>query len=161
MILKDLIPLFATLLGGILAVVGGFISNLLLSRIAVRRDKKKFHRESLEQIYLVSGELVRVLLAEVDMLIGFREREDKPIAEIRNELMNKLAMLITFYHPKLATHLQSLKKINDEFSNNICTVANASTQEHFSKLRDSYAEFSNAREKLVKELIYLVPSTLE
>jgi hypothetical protein len=55
---KDFLPLISTVIGGFLAVVGGFVSNFVLRGINERNEKRSFLRQQLEQIFLLSNQLV-------------------------------------------------------------------------------------------------------
>jgi len=81
--LKELVPLIATLVGGALAVVGGFAANYLLSKIAHDRARREFLTAKLEGILLKSVDAVNLIQEMLDKkmrkaLAGQADEESAP-----------------------------------------------------------------------------------
>lgn len=113
MTFKDLLPLLTALLGGMLTVVGGFVSNYLLKSKDKESDKKKFYREQLEQIYLLSGQMVDWMGDEYGKIIS----EDESNKERLENPLNRLLMIVNLYHPTLKEHAKKMEKCVDDFHN--------------------------------------------
>jgi hypothetical protein len=128
--LKDLLPFITALLGGMLAVVGGFLSNYLLKAKDKESERREFYRNQLENIYLLSSQLMDRLDSEYDQMWIVRIKKSKETSEPNDQsdekiltyekleemyfkemykdqsenLLTRLLLLINLYHPDLKEH---------------------------------------------------------
>lgn len=114
MTFKDLLPLITALIGGMLAVIGGFVSNYLLKSKDKESEKREFYREQLEQIYLLSGQLVDWMGAEYSEVLSPKHDSD---TEKQENPLNRLLMIVNLYHPSLKEHTKKIEQCIDDFHN--------------------------------------------
>jgi hypothetical protein len=114
---KDFLPLASTVIGGFLAVAGGFVANFVLRGITERNEKRSFLLQQLEQIFLLSNQLVDWVGAEYGALLqSIQKEEGKSDNKIQNPIA-KLQMAVRLYHPKLNEHLVHIEKCLEDFYN--------------------------------------------
>jgi hypothetical protein len=114
MTFKDLLPIITALIGGMLAVTGGFISNYLLKSKDKENEKREFYREQLEQIYLLSGQLVDWTGVEYTELLSPEHKDNK---EKHENPLTRLLMIVNLYHPSLKEHTKKIELCLDDFHN--------------------------------------------
>jgi hypothetical protein len=114
---KNFLPLISTVIGRFLAVVGGFVANFALHSITKRHEKRSFLLRQLEQIFLLSNQLVEWVGTEYGILLQSMQKEESKSANKIENPITKLQMVVRLYHPELNRHLVHIEKCLEDFYN--------------------------------------------
>src|SRR5260370_5668585 len=117
---QSLLTLLATILGGILATVGGIAANYYTQVFNNRAERQKFIREKCEEAYLLADQVKLWAKNENHRWWQKYYEEFEPDSDelemYRKELepidcpINKLMMIITLQLPELRTKAEALKR---------------------------------------------------
>lgn len=108
---QNMMTLISTVVGGLLAITGGFLAARFSQRIAEKAEKRKLTRERIEELYTLSSqakEWMRVQLlraCEVEGITLHRRAPDWFFDVVNTEPdcpIEKMEMLISLYLPSLA-----------------------------------------------------------
>ena len=112
--------MISTIVGGLLVVIGGFISNVLLQSRTRRKETRDTRRAKLEQICKLSHEVCELTGEEVARWATVRldalrsatgsVSHDSCIVKSPVGLLYELQMLVKFYHPNPSQHADQLDK---------------------------------------------------
>ena len=94
--LKTILPLISTIVGGLIAIAGVFIANLISQKFTRSNDRKNLIREKLEEAYRLTIQLDQWFQTKMEMVI--RCSEDKN-AQIDNPI-DQIIMLLKCYSPE-------------------------------------------------------------
>ena len=113
MVLKDLLPLIGAIIGGLLTLGGIGLNNFIVEG----REKKHFLRDKLEEIFLLSDQIVLYVGSLFAMLLAGKESEisSEFSPEKLSDALNKTMLIVKFYHPNLTIHAQCMKDKYEEF----------------------------------------------
>lgn len=115
MTIRDFIPLIATLIGGALAIIGGYVSNYLLQSRSRQAERRKVIHEKLEELY--------VLTIQVDDWLQHRYRQciSKVALQdvVDNNPITRLVMLVKLYEPSLSKDVESFAIQLENFRSNV------------------------------------------
>lgn len=109
--LKDLVPLLSTLIGGVLAVGGGFVASYYLQAASRRLDRNQIIREKLEEAYLLTLQLNAWLQSQMGTMIVPSSKDNKEI----ESPTGKLVMLTRCYNRKSAVTVITLSQSVEAF----------------------------------------------
>ncbi len=155
---QNVTTLLATALGGVLAIMGGFLATTISQRMAEKAEKRKLSREKIEELYLLAKQMEKWVKSK---LLRACEVEDvtlhynKAPAWMYNTVntdescpIEKMDMLISLYLPML-------KKTFSSYYSSVFAIQRLDTElqnSHFS--RCSLEEYCRANLKMgiVEEL---------
>ncbi len=160
---SEWIPVVSAVVGGLLTVVGGFLGNFFLQSIARQADKRKVMRDELEQIYLLSQQVVDWAVKEMQAITkGYIGGNFDDSSQREDSQIDKLLMLVRFYQPQLLPDAQKLADIVKEFQSGTVTfwlaVAQAAQagqqipRESFENAIRPVDEIQRLREQLVASI---------
>lgn len=98
---KTLIPLISTLLGGFLAVTGGFFANYFMQKLTKSYDRKQLIRDKLEQAYLLTIQLENWLQSQMSDVMFIKDNKKEKISNPSNHIF----MLVKCYGGSKSGHL--------------------------------------------------------
>jgi hypothetical protein len=112
---KDLVPVFAAVAGGLLTALGSF----MLQRTSRTAERRTFLRERLEQMYTLTSQLQRWGDQQVTIgaSVGLAASPESGLAEAASEVVrgasenrssDEIVMLARFYHPRLTVEAEQL-----------------------------------------------------
>ena len=112
--LKTLIPLISTVVGGFLAVTGGFFASYFMQKLNKSHDKKQLIRDKLEQAYLLTIQLENWLQSQMSDMLFIKDNETEKISNPSNHIF----MLVKCYGEtkssqladQLSTSLENFRK---------------------------------------------------
>lgn len=114
--MEPFLPMLQTLLGGVLAVVGGLLASLLLQSRSRRHEAHQLRITKLEQIHELSREVLAWTGDQVarwaTMGVGNYEPSGPPDASSR---LQQLKILAHLYHPILDGSVEGLEQAFNAF----------------------------------------------
>jgi hypothetical protein len=153
--INDFIPIIGTFVGGLLTFVGGYFVH----RLTVHKEKKKFFREKLEELY--------VLTCKITDWAGYEYAETicalaktKPDSPKVTDPFKELVMLARLYHHNLFEDASKVKNLGGELQKHcfslIVAVANpsnsADNSARLSQITDYMNELQKANDILQKKI---------
>jgi hypothetical protein len=118
------LPLIQTIVGGLLAVTGGFIANILLQKKNLARESRDLRRQKLEELYECSSAVEEV----VGQLVVFWStypvtKANAPSFEDGKAALGKLKLIVFLYHSELRSEVNTLEKVVDGFYRSVSQYA--------------------------------------
>src|SRR5712692_6160706 len=119
---QNVINLLSVVLGGILAIAGGFISNYYIQAMARKSEKRRIVRDKIDEVYTLSTQVKTTFFLRIWHRSKYTQQEydkiysfsDKAVRELRDigERMEMLARLYKMPSRKLCKDEDSSKRLN-------------------------------------------------
>lgn len=127
---QNLATLLSALIGGILAIAGGFVANYVTGKAAEKNERIVFIRSKLEELYIIIGEMQSMHEYVFKNLVDVNDEE------MRSQLvdhLNKLNLLLKRFEIITSLYMHSLheelkklftilnrivKEVSQKYSNN-------------------------------------------
>jgi hypothetical protein len=146
---KEYIPLLATIIGGLLATAGGYISNHFLNKKSIRRESREVKRGKLEEVYELTIRYEDwATKSFLEIIIDNIEAPAKPI--------NEIIMVINLYFPELKGQMQEFMEADDKFKRHLSNFWNA-RGEYFGEVNPDW-DGANETKKIQEEYILVTDS---
>jgi len=150
---KDIVPLIATVTGGILATVGGILGNYLLNRNSARFANRKSKLLKLEETYELLNTHKKWIINEMNAVVSRTENEkiENPIDRIR--------LIVHLYFPEEKKHFAELEVSNKIFRDalfmflkNYIDNKMENNNEEFQKLKKPFENVISSTEVFTKQI---------
>ncbi len=116
--MEKLFPLLQTVLGGLLAVVGSFVANILLKARDQGREAREQRRRTIEEIYGLSCDTSNWVWEIHDLIIVSSmapKTWHEPKSPDAKHSLARLRMLTSLYHDELREPVERLARAVDGF----------------------------------------------
>jgi hypothetical protein len=168
----DLLPLSATLLGGALAVIGGFLGDYLLRRIAEKKSHREFLKAKLERVFLKSVEVVNLIsqMRSKMLQVFVKAPEQAPEPWPVDCAMAEMRLVASFYCPALQPSIDAIEAQIHDFYQQMgkfylvfmeSQVDRQQAMACFKKTEPIWAELKKAHEALLAKLRELAKAQQE
>ncbi len=105
---QNLTTFLSVALGGVLAIIGGFISNYYIQATARKSEKRRMLREKIDEIYTLSTQVKTAFFLRIWHRSKYTQQEynkiytfsDKAVRELR-DVGERMEMLTRLYVPSL------------------------------------------------------------
>jgi hypothetical protein len=104
----NLLTLVPIVVGGLLTIIGGFLSTYFLQSISRQADQRKVIRDELEAIYQLSQQVVDWAVNEMRIMTRAYTGNIDESQKSLDCPIDKLVMLVHFYQPQLNQEVQKL-----------------------------------------------------
>lgn len=171
MLNQNVTPILPTLVGGVLAIVGGFLATYFSQKLASKTENRKMFASKIEEIYILSDQINESLLVQMyheyhDLKVNLKGNNSEllsPLDTIQKikRICERTEMLIRLYAPSLIDDFETYKNFVEEFQITISKFNRMDEKEkskQMSELLDLLIkykrEFQSSIENLVKRLGY-------
>jgi hypothetical protein len=142
--LSDFIPLLSVIIGGLLTVLGGIVTNYFTQSSSRKVEKRKVYREQLEQIYESSSQVMKWI--EWHQILDNRSKDEDQAPPCP---IDKVVMIARLYLPSLKTLAIDFAKI---FNENKIDIITALRQDQGYIYKASYYSIEESYEKLLASI---------
>src|SRR5712692_9952326 len=127
---QNVINLLSVVLGGILAIAGGFISNYYIQAMARKSEKRRIVRDKIDEVYTLSTQVKTTFFLRIWHRSKYTQQEydkiysfsDKAVRELR-DIGERMEMLARLYNPSLTSDIleyrQKIKNIDHRIDDEI------------------------------------------
>lgn len=157
---QNMTTLLSTLLGGLLAIIGGFLAIYITQFMANKAEQRQLVREKIEEAYILVNEVIasnrsyasRITREKLEPLqIDWQFNED--FVNRTYVAMHKLLMLVDLYIPELK---QDFKDFASSMSKYMNLASNIGVTGNITEMKDILSNMEEAHKNMSSSICKLI-----